>query len=129
MSLQMPPEIQARIAHSIDNAIEKRIIPMILVINNEVKAISAAQKTSSSFVEGILQDLRKNIGLDIQNYSQEIALDLLMVGSVLSNQLKYRSDIHELNEGSMLRMLKPLYLSYPRVCLEYYLVTKDKGGG
>ena len=124
----MPPEIQARIAHSIGNAIEKRIIPMILVINNEVKAISAAQKTSSSFVEGILQDLRKNIGLDIQNYSQEIALDLLMVGSVLSNQLKYRSDIHELNEGSMLRMLKPLYLSYPRVCLEYYLVTKYKGG-
>jgi hypothetical protein len=72
----MPSEIQARIAHTIDTAIDTRISPQTLAIDNEVKAISAAQKTSSKLIEGTIRDVGKSTAAEIQKHSQEITLDL-----------------------------------------------------
>ena len=71
-SLQLPSEIQARIAHSIDSAIETRIIPTTSAIENKVEAISAGQQLSSNLIKGKTRDLL----LEIEKHSQKITLDL-----------------------------------------------------
>lgn len=72
----MPSETQARIAHTIDTTIETRITPLASAVQNEVTALSVAQKTSSTLIEKTIRDVGKNTGAEIQKHSQEITLDL-----------------------------------------------------
>jgi hypothetical protein len=71
-SLQLPSEIQARIAHSIDSAIENRICPLTLTIENKIDAVSVGQKTSANLIEGTIRDL----GAGIEKHSQKVSLNL-----------------------------------------------------
>lgn len=83
-ALQMPSEIQARIAHTIDTAIDTRISPQTLAVHNEVAALSIAQKTLSQLIKGTIRDVGKNMGAEIQKHSQEITLDLRNTFNTLS---------------------------------------------
>jgi hypothetical protein len=61
----MPSEIQARIACTIDTTVDNRINPLTLAVHKEVAALSAAQITSSKFIEGMIRDVGKNTEVEI----------------------------------------------------------------
>lgn len=72
----MPAEIQARIAHTIDTAVDTRISPQTLAVHNVVTALSTAQKNSSQAIEGTIRSVGKNTEAEIQKHSQKITLNL-----------------------------------------------------
>ena len=75
-TLQMPSEIQTRIAHTIDNAIEKRLAPATLAVHEDVHDLSVAQKTSSVLVEQAMKEVGQNLLSGIQRQTDVITLDL-----------------------------------------------------
>jgi ATP-dependent Lon protease len=66
----MPSEIQARIAHTIDRAIDTRINPHTLAVHKEVAALSAAEKASSKLIKGTIQDVVRQNATEMQKYTQ-----------------------------------------------------------
>jgi hypothetical protein len=101
-SLQLPSEIQARIAHSMDSSVEKRISPLTLAIENKIEAISVVQKTSSNLIEGTIRDL----GAGIKRHSHEIALDLGNKFNTLSLSDKALGESVKRNESQSRIMLE-----------------------
>ncbi|PQE31543.1 Ankyrin repeat-containing protein [Rutstroemia sp. NJR-2017a WRK4] len=75
-TLQMPSEIQARIADMIDAAVERRINHLTLNVQNEVMALSVAEKASSKQFEEALRDVGRQNTTEIQTQSQNFSLDL-----------------------------------------------------
>jgi paraquat-inducible protein B len=75
-TLQMPSEIQARIAHTIDTAVDTRINPVTLAVNREVAALAIAEEASSKLIEGTIRDVGKNHMEELQKYNGKISLDL-----------------------------------------------------
>jgi hypothetical protein len=72
----MPSEIQARIAHTIDTVVDKRISHSTLNVQKEVTALSVATTASSKHLEEIIQDVGKHNATEIQAHSQNFSLDL-----------------------------------------------------
>jgi hypothetical protein len=75
-TLQMPSELQARLAHTINTAIDSRINPPTLAVHNEVVALSAAQENSFQLIEGTIRSVGKNTEVEYQKHNQKIALEL-----------------------------------------------------
>jgi paraquat-inducible protein B len=72
----MPSEIQARIAHTIDTAVDTRINPVTLAVNREVAALAIAEEASSKLIEGTIREVGKNHMEELQKYNGKISLDL-----------------------------------------------------
>ncbi len=75
-SLQLPSEIQARISQSLDAAFETRISPLALTIRNDVKAISAAQRTSDELICAAIREIGSNTKAEIQKQREETTHNL-----------------------------------------------------
>jgi hypothetical protein len=80
----MPSEIQARIAHTIDNAVDTRINPMAVAVHREVAALAVVEETSSKLIEGAIRDVGKNNTEELHRHSGKINLDLENKFSTLS---------------------------------------------
>ena len=76
-SLQLPSEIQARIAHSIDSDVGNRVI---LAIENKLDTLLDIQKASCNLIEGTSQ----NLGARFEKNHQDLALDLANKFDILS---------------------------------------------
>jgi hypothetical protein len=72
----MPAEIQARIAHTIDTAVDTRIHPQTRAVHDAVLALLTAQKNSPQLIEQTIRSAEKNTGALIHNHSKSITLDL-----------------------------------------------------
>jgi hypothetical protein len=59
----MPRDIQDRISHSIDTAIDTRLIPTTILLDNKIDALSAAQATSADLVVHTIQRIGENTTL------------------------------------------------------------------
>jgi hypothetical protein len=47
---QMPADIQSRIEHNLDNAVEIKVKPLATTIGNDIKALSGAQVASTDLI-------------------------------------------------------------------------------
>jgi len=83
-TLQIPFEIQARIAHTIDTAVDTRINPLTLKVYEEVTSLSAAEKASGKHIKESIEDVKKHHTTEIQRHSQIIHLDFEQKFSALS---------------------------------------------
>ena len=83
-TLQSPFEIQARIAHTIDTAVDTRISPLTLKVHKEVTALSAAEKASAKYIKESIEDVKKHHTTEIQRHSQIIHVDFEQKFSALS---------------------------------------------
>jgi hypothetical protein len=72
----MPSEIQSRIAHTIDTAVDTRINPLVSAVYKEVAALSASEKASSKLIEGTVRDVGRQNAAEIQKHTQTISVDL-----------------------------------------------------
>jgi hypothetical protein len=72
----MPAEIQARIAHTIDTAVDTRISPRTLAVHKAVTALSTAQQNSVELVQDAIRSVGKNVDTQMQKHTQKITLDL-----------------------------------------------------
>lgn len=100
-TLQIPAEIQARIAHTIDTAVDIRISPLTLKVHKEVAALAAAEKASSKHIKETIQDVQKDNAAEIQKHSQNITLDLEQKFSTLSaSQQPFRESLSAIQDRS-----------------------------
>ena len=70
----MPSEIQARIAHTIDTAIDTRLGPQTLALHKEVAALATAQQTTSNLIKGTIRDVGRHTVSNLEDKIKTLSI-------------------------------------------------------